>query len=28
MGLAWQESQPVRRFSSPQGGVARALFFD
>jgi len=28
MGLAWQESLPGRRFSSQQGGVPRALFFD
>jgi len=28
MGLAWQEGLPGRRFSSPQGGVVRALFFD
>jgi hypothetical protein len=28
MGLAWQEGLPGRRFSSPQGGVVRALLFD
>ena len=28
MILAWQESLPGRRFSSPQGDVSHALFFD
>jgi len=28
MILAWQESLPGSRFSSPQGGVPRVFFFD